>query len=283
MESLDNSAVKTYRYLRLGMVVLVVVLGASILLERIEVTPGCWQTSISAYYYTPVRPVLVGVLFAIGFALITVKGSSSFEDIVLNLAGGMAPVVAVVPTSDVGACMSVPFRPGDPSPFIDNNVRALVIGGLVSLALALATAYVVARRRDRLDDLDVKRLDKPTIIGIATAAVLVIGGAIWHLVWPDSFDERAHGIAAITMFVFIGLAIAGNALSPTVSAGYRIVYSAIVVAMVLSFAVFAAIAWFGDWDHWLLAVEATEIGLFAAFWAVQTVELWNEGMRPQPT
>jgi hypothetical protein len=48
-------AVKTWRYLRVAMVVVVFGLGVSIAYERSKVRPGCFQTSISAYYYTPDR------------------------------------------------------------------------------------------------------------------------------------------------------------------------------------------------------------------------------------
>lgn len=36
------------------------------------------------------------------------------------------------------------------------------------------------------------------------------------------------------------------------------------------------------WQHWLFVLEATLIILFAAFWVVQTVELWDEGLRRAP-
>ena len=45
-----DPAIQTYRYLRLGLVGGVVLLAASILIERAEV--DCWQTSVSGYYYT---------------------------------------------------------------------------------------------------------------------------------------------------------------------------------------------------------------------------------------
>jgi hypothetical protein len=55
---------KTYRYLRLSMVIVMVALGASVLLVRREHT--YFEQSISAYYYTPTRSVFVGALVATG-------------------------------------------------------------------------------------------------------------------------------------------------------------------------------------------------------------------------
>ena len=68
---------------------------------------GCFQTSISAYYYTPVHGVFIGALVAVGTCLICLRGNTDAEDILLNLAGMFAPVVALVPTPGTGSCGSV--------------------------------------------------------------------------------------------------------------------------------------------------------------------------------
>src|SRR5205085_6408417 len=54
--------------------------------------------SISAYYYTPVRGMFAGALLAIGACLVCIRGSTTVEDILLNVAGMLAPVVALIPT-----------------------------------------------------------------------------------------------------------------------------------------------------------------------------------------
>ena len=90
-------AIKTYRYLRVGMIGAVVLLAASISIEIVKA--GCAQTSISAYYYTPARAIFVGAMFVVGVSLIVYKGRTPWEDNWLNVAGMLAPVVAVVPMS----------------------------------------------------------------------------------------------------------------------------------------------------------------------------------------
>ena len=78
----DNPYVlKSYRYLRLVMVGLVVLLAASVLIELQQTGFGCWRTSISSYYWTPVRGVFVGALVAIGTCLIVLKGNTPVEDV----------------------------------------------------------------------------------------------------------------------------------------------------------------------------------------------------------
>ena len=96
VESLEaGRAQKTYRYLRIGLIGAAVMLAAAVVIERWHV--DCWQGSISAYYYTPVRAVFVGALVAVGLSLIVIKGEGH-EDVYLNIAGMLAPVVAFVPT-----------------------------------------------------------------------------------------------------------------------------------------------------------------------------------------
>jgi hypothetical protein len=35
-----------------------------------------------------------------------------------------------------------------------------------------------------------------------------------------------------------------------------------------------------DWPYWVIWLETILISLFALFWALQTRELWGEGLRP---
>jgi hypothetical protein len=278
-----RDAIKTYRYLRIGMVVAVVLLAASILIEHDKV--DCLQTSISAYYYTPVRAIFVGGMIAVGFSLIVIKGRSNFEDNCLNFAGMLAPVVAIAPTTDVGHCWSVP-----PSPLpvnedgslanwvvtnIDNNFYALLIAGAIGLAVALIIAILVNRGFRGT----VEKVEPGTKRSLAiTAAALAFG---WWLInnWDD-FSTRAHGFAAVLMFVFLIGAVSSKAVEhrkkPTKL--YFPLYSAVAVLMAIGG---AAIAIFRiGAEHTVFVLEAFEIVLFAVFWIVQTWENWNEEVSP---
>lgn len=273
-----REAITTYRYLRIGMIGLVVMLGVSILLERAEV--DCWQTSVSAYYYTPVRALLVGGLLAVGFALVVIAGRGPLEDTFLNAAGMFAPLVAVVPTTDVGACWSVPpFPPpttpdGSPAKWvvanIDNNVAALLIAGLLGLVVAAVIASITNR-----DPLAVVRVGTPLMrLGLLAALVflLVVGAAF--LFWDD-FDTRAHGISAVAMFVMLAGVVALNVRTHARHGGRTwclVAYTLILVGMVGT----AVVVWIVGGTHAVLVLETVEILLFALFWAVQTVEYWNE-------
>ena len=59
--------------------------------------------SISGYYYSDMRDVFVGILFAIGVFMLTYEGYNLFERMLSNLGGVLAIMVALFPTTAVGA------------------------------------------------------------------------------------------------------------------------------------------------------------------------------------
>ena len=276
----DMAAIKTYRYLRISMVGAVVLLGVSILIERSNV--DCWQTSVSAYYYTPVGAIFVGMLMAIGLCLIVIKGSTSWEDATLNAAGMLAPIVAVVPTTDVGLCWSQsPGRlpvddDGNLSAWVtanvDNNITALLIAGIAGLLVAALIASIVTNNVKAVAEVG----DRATRLGLLAAMVFLLSGAVLFVVWDD-FNTRAHGIAAVLMFLFLALAVGSNAWDRRGEPAPRTYfwsYASIAGAMVVAPAVMYPLG--SGWRHMVLVLEATEISLFAIFWLVQTREHWGE-------
>ncbi|WP_130388544.1 hypothetical protein [Kribbella sp. VKM Ac-2569] len=74
-------SIKTYRYLRMAMPAMIVLLAAALVIEWAKTDPHCLQTSISAYYYTPVRAIFVGSLITIGVCMVVLKGNTEPEDI----------------------------------------------------------------------------------------------------------------------------------------------------------------------------------------------------------
>lgn len=289
VESLKSGdAIKTYRYLRIGMIGAVVLLAVSIVIEHGKA--HCLQTSISAYYYTPVRAIFVGSMMAVGFALIAYKGEHSLEDICLNFAGMLAPVVAVAPTTDVGRCWSVapnplPVQNGSLAPWVatnvDNNFYALLIAG----AIGLLVAVLIAIRVNRGNRAPEERIESGTIWSLVVTGVALFIG--WMLIrsWGD-FNTRAHGFAALLMFVFLILAIivkandhlheherADNVNRDRDRVWFRI-YATVAALMILGGVL---ISWTRIFkEHTVFALEAYEIAFFAFYWLVQTAENWKE-------
>ncbi len=276
----DMDAVKTYRYLRLSLIGMAVLIAAAVLHEWRATGWSCVQPSLSDYYYTPAKGALVGALVAIGVALVVVKGNTDWEDVLLNLAGAAAPVIAFVPTEQSGACHSVRQQARGTTAAVANNVFALLVVGL----LALVAAAVLARR-SRPTGQGVRTCD---LVGLAVAGALYAGCVVVFVWARAAFLAHAHYAAAAVLFCCMLAVVSINAWSvaqgraaddgPT-RRDYANAYAAVAVVMLGS--VVLMLAWravFG-WDHAILWIEIMLVASFAAFWTIQTRELWHVGLR----
>lgn len=97
-ERLRRHFERTYLSLRLGIAAVGVALPAVLWIGALELERLPLLSSMSAYYYTGMRDVFVGALFAVGFALYVYRGFSSAENLVLSLAGVLAVCIALFPT-----------------------------------------------------------------------------------------------------------------------------------------------------------------------------------------
>jgi hypothetical protein len=273
------AAVKTYNYLRIALAALVLLLYTSVVLEW-WAAGRCLQTSISAYYYTPVHAVFIGVLVTMGVCLVALKGNTDGEDVLMNLAGMLAPGVAFIPTPGAEQCSSSPLITPDIPAMVGNNMPALFVAGL---AVGVA-AVVIARRAGGSAGLSTA--DRR---GLALSAAVLGGGVVWFVVARDSFIAHGHDFAAIPMFLCIVAVVWLNArdvqkavregVAPTAHSGYVATYRAIAVAMLVALAVTVAVNLATSSAQVVLWVEVVLITLFAVFWLVQTTELWNRGLR----
>ncbi|AQA01306.1 hypothetical protein BVC93_01405 [Mycobacterium sp. MS1601] len=267
-------ALDTYRYLRGGMVVTVVMLAAAVVGER--VSTGCWQASISAYFYTAAHSVFIAALCSIGAQLIVYKGTDT-EDALLNTAGVLAFGVAFVPTSDaeVQGCPSDgPWGPSDRA--VTNNIGAVI----VALMLALVVVLILYRRRGSRGP----RSLVGAVVQVAFWAIMA-AGVFGFLFLRDLFDSYAHMTAAILMFAAIIVNVFVNAVLALVTPAselsprpklFAALYFAIGGLMCVTLVVvLVLIRFWTGWQHAVLVIEALLIGEFAAFWVVQTVELWK--------
>jgi hypothetical protein len=275
-------AIKSYRYLRLSIVVVVASLMASVLLEMVHA--GCWQESISAYYYTPTHSIFVGGLVAIGVALIAVKGSTDLEDALLNVAGVLAPIVAFVPTSPPRAddvCKATGFIGSDEGAkaLIDNNLVSFAIGGVLAIILTFCIGRFVKPAGDGTDGTTEQPQPnpKPLRIGLAISALLLAAGLIWYYGFRDNFLDHAHGGAAGAMFGMVAIVMVINAI--TARKPYRPYYWGLFGAMVAGVVVaLVGIRIDDGWRHQILVLEILELLPFAVFWVLQTIEHWDGGV-----
>jgi hypothetical protein len=275
-----TEAVKTWRYLRLAMVLMVVGLGVSVVYEHWKTGTGCWQKLLSAYYYTPVQGFFVGALVTIGVCLIALKGNTDWEDILLNLAGACAPVVAFVPIPDPGTCGSVLTGTENRDLNIDNNMTAFV--GVGGIALAILGVVLLLGQRGKTR----QRPTRTSVIGFVISVVLYIATTLVFFLAREWFTAYGHAVAAIAMFAFIFANVWLNAINlyftrrgTSKPAGAFNGYTIIGLLMATATAISVALRLVAHWDYWLLGIEASLITLFAIFWVMQTIELWNRGLR----
>ncbi len=227
------SAQRTSRNVRVVMVAALVALTVAVLDQTAQ--QGFLLGSISAYYYTPAQAIFVGTLVGLGIAMIALRGTNDVEDVLLNLAGVLAPVIALVPTSRGAdfqaarkACESagviVSGAQAGPGGQLDcPTIRAIVAANranvqnnmlayLVTGALALAFAwYLVSREAGAARGRRGAPLKQATLwsVGAATAMWLV---AVALFVWGfDWLVGNAHFVAATGLFALIVAVVVANA------------------------------------------------------------------------
>jgi len=269
-------ALETYRYLRGGMAVMIVLLGTAVLVERSRAT--CWQTSLSAYYFTSAHAVFIAALCGLGAMLIVYKGANDTEDVLLNLAGILAFVVAMVPTSrPLLLCGTADLNAG--GQFAIPNTWAVV----VALVVSRAASWWMYHRTDTQP-----RRSPLGTVALWVQRALLAAGLVALTLAPGWFRANAHGVAAVAMFAAIILTVAITA----VMAGhqdvdqcphrrrYQRAYAAIAAVMVLTLAAAVGLHQFLDgFNHAVIVVEAALVAEFAVYWIVQTVELWGTATR----
>ncbi len=283
----DVATLRTYRYLRLGMLAAVAALAYSLTKEYRQAHVHCFLGSISGYYYTPVQPVFVGVMVAIGLALIAIKGRTWVEDACLSFAGMMAPVVALIPTTDDlnGVCRTQMLAIGHYRPAvsgslfvpaaINNNLHVLVFAGTAAIIL-----FLVAVGIQRLANGPASMSQYTTGTWISLLVGVAVVGLGWVLLhWGYGWVLQGHARAACAMFALLAAAAITNCVvgwNEDASKYCAVLYGIVGALMIISGVVFLIARGSSSSRHLVLYIEATEIALFLAFWAIQTVQRWNE-------
>jgi hypothetical protein len=307
----DNDVwMKTYRYLRIAMALLLIALATSVFYQSAR--QGSLLASVSAYYYTPARSIVVSGLIGLGACMIALKGTTPVEDTFLNLGGMFAVVVAIVPTSrgrdyedlvsSCGAlqeqtsaapdCADVRALAESARADIENNVFAVLVVG--SLALAAAVVFMV---------LDQRREEghRFSWLAFSVAVAVLVAGWVAFYGYRTEFVRNAHWVAGLSLFgcIFVvafenarrqqGMRTATGTSTPkaaqapgdkirtprqinarSVLRRARDFYTLIATAL-LVIGVISVVAWWRNWIT-LFWLEIIVFFLFSAFWVAQTVE-----------
>ena len=210
----NDTLAKSYRYLRLAMVGLLLCLAVAVIVQS-------WNQrdilgSVSAYYYTPAQAFFVGGLIGLGACMIALKGTTTTQDIALNLGGAFAVLVAIVPTgrdADYRAalaacqqadnalltelnCPSIKALQDATRANVDNNLWALLVVGV----FALIASVVVANRDGTLKPQADGRMKRDFWRGFGAVSVLWLAVLTARWLSLQWVINNVHWIAAVLLF-----------------------------------------------------------------------------------
>lgn len=289
--------VPTYRMLRLGMAGMAFAILLSVVVQTLD--QDCPLTSISAYWYTSSRTIFVSCLVAISICLLALRGGTWTENLLLNLAGVLAPLVAIVPTglgqSEDLACLSLSGRPPLPTADIDNGMIVFTALAVIGLVVTWISSNATVAREVRRRGKGLNRRERlARTIGLGLGASLALGPAAWRVADEESFGHGAHFTAAIAMFTCMVLVVAFRtrrlsrvsaiwdiyrddsveaSMTRAGAALYSVTYG--IIAAVMGFTIVGAIVLlvFDLWAFTVISAEALLLGLFMLFWCIQSRQL----------
>lgn len=306
----EVNVLATYRSLRIAMIPLLLILVVATVLETLR-GEVCVLGSISAYFHTPVRGAFVAALAGLGACLIAYKGNDPLENVLLDFAGFMAFLVALVPTTIDTTCATTGKYAGvvpdaNTADAVRNNVLTLILMVLLAVGLNLLMPRLVEARRRRTggasaaapvpepvplvltaDDEKARKLAR--IWGLVALVIVLVELAMFGFL-PETFKDVAHGISAITMVLGVlgvmianarGFARATQGVDDPPVRHWRNRYTAVAGATVA--AIIVAILVFRTGSHLILVLELVVIFGFIVFWFMQTRELWDFPTREEKT
>jgi hypothetical protein len=300
-EAHESNVLTTYRSLRLAMIPLLLILVVATTLETMR-GHVCVLGSISAYFHTPVRGAFVFALAGLGACLIAYKGNDPVEDVLLNFAGFMAFLVALVPTTVDTTCEEKygnVVADANTADAVRNNVLTLFLMSLVAICLYLLMPKLVAaaKKRSRLtvatpvppppSEDRKKAFTLAHVLGFVALVIVLVELALFGF-WPSTFKDYAHGISAITMVLGVlgvmvanarGFAEATRGIDKPPPRQWNNRYAAVATATLAL--ILLAFLTTRRTHYLILEIEFIVIVGFVVFWYMQTRELWDYPTREQ--
>ena len=256
---------RTYRFVRLAMVLLVLLLFISVA-SYIASSSDHMLQSISASYYTPVKAVFVSSLCAIGTCLIVYQGSTELEDVLLNGSGFFAFIVAFVPTRPEQNCVAT--RSTDVRDAITNNVSALFFVAVLAFVVVMGIQFFATPRPNAPCP---RTPGSPWLLGAGVPGPggfypFNRGGFMCH----GHNTRRSCSSSASSRRLRHARGLAREQASQDGRPVRAHRWNRYFWGFVLMAASIATIAVTGPWlgwlDHWVFWLEAALIGQFATFW-----------------
>lgn len=289
---------KTHRYLRLSLVLVVLALLVGVAVQSVVVT---WQplqlgwhplASISHAFYTPMRDVFTGCLFAVAVALLALSGRSRATTL-LDICAVFAPLIAIVPTGIADARAEGHL----PCPSATDCIPSAAVGGakagIAVYAIVVVTTVVVMaviRARTRTPNRSAVIV---SAIALLTAAVVVALAFAPTLnqdfpfnFWPVHSIHFAVTLLFFGCFAAVPILYAGGPLdvhetapTPRQRVIYRVIAGLLILDLLFLVAAIVFRQTFGETPAVLIG-EVVALVLFAWFWTVQTFQRWNDANPP---
>jgi hypothetical protein len=166
-----------------------------------------WQNSVSQYYYTSMRDVLVGSLCAVGVFLLFFRGVSK-QDVILAITVGAAVICIALAPMDPTYAPAIQQRfPAFNAAVCYVNRGPLKFHDPVSAVFFALISYMVIFRfpltKEQFITPQKQRRNKiyavcgvVMIVGVVLVAILLRRGI--SIFWPETFTIFAFGIAWLT-------------------------------------------------------------------------------------
>jgi hypothetical protein len=248
------------------------------------------MTSISAYYYTDARTVFVGVIIGLGALLIVIQGRTPWEDALMNVAGALAPFVALLPTPVKESktcveeyCTAEVLKREELYAGIPTN-EALIEFNIWAVApiWAILTGYLAHRAyRAWREPTDPPQAASSTFAAVAVLVFGLIALGMWLFTDRELFFKGAHLTSAAIMVALLLISIIPFArwARPSTKGAFRHaplkwlrngfgVYLAVAVLLIVA-CVVIALSTPTDWNHKVLVVEAAALVPFSVYWIMQ--------------
>lgn len=267
---------------------------------------GEFETSISAYYGGPVRDILVGTLVATAACLVAYQGVGLLEDYALNGAGFYAVFVALVPTGFAGIMADLRDNPSpDGMTAADyGSFLRIALSAVVVLCIGLFVRELWTGNLKQLVTAEVGAASKLlTRLFVGVTSVLLVGFLMLAMaqLWRGPSDQIAlegiylpgretpisiHFLAAVFLIGSLGVAVLTNTWpffewGSSLWKSGRGYYLLILLLMTFGLAVPWLISKAVAPKHLVLLVEWWEIGLFIAFWTMETYRIGRARTTPE--
>lgn len=193
-----GALVRSYLFLRRAIGVIGIALPFVLVLGKEILDGGGLLYSISGYYYTDMRGVLVGSMCAVGVFLFCYRGPTPLDDLASNIAGVAAICVALFPTT-----------PSDPSA-VEQVVGVVHLLAAAVFFLTLAYFCLVLFRRTGPGEPTKRKVQRNLVylvcgvVILASIALIAVFGtiidasALHPALWLESAATLAFGVAWFT-------------------------------------------------------------------------------------